>query len=173
MQARLYLVGFMGAGKTTIGGIVADLQGQDFVDLDAHIEQRVGMKIPEIFSRRGEAVFRAAELDALVWTSGLDDVVVATGGGAMCSPEGRMIMHARGGRTVFLDLPWEVIVERIGDAFGERPKFGSVARAKHLFEERQPLYRQASVTVVLDGSESPNRAAEMVQQAVAGVACGT
>jgi shikimate kinase len=172
-MSRLFLVGFMGAGKSSVGAVVAERLGHEFVDLDARIEQRVGATIPEIFSRRGEAAFRAAELEALVWSSRLDEVVVATGGGAFCSPEGRGIMHARGGRTVFIDLPWEAIVERIGSSFSDRPKFGSVERARKLFEERLPLYRRASLTVALDGSEPPDRAAEMVLQAVAGVACAT
>jgi shikimate kinase len=170
---RLYLVGFMGAGKSSIGAIVADRLVHDFVDLDTKIEERLGMAIPEIFSRRGEAVFRAAELAALDWSSRLDDVVVAAGGGAFCSPDGRRIMHARGGRSVFLDVPWAAIVERIGSGFCDRPKFGSVDRARILFDERRGEYRKASVTVVLVGSETPERAAEMVLEGVAGVVCGT
>jgi shikimate kinase len=172
-MSNIYLVGFMGAGKTSIGRIMADRLGREFVDLDARIEERLGMAIPEVFSRRGEAVFRVAELAALEWTSRLDGVVVATGGGAFCSPDGRRIMHSRGGRTVFLDVPWTAIVERIGTVFRDRPKFGSVDQAKILFDERRPEYERATLTVVLDGSESPERAAEIVVEAVAGVGCGT
>ena len=172
-MSRLFLVGFMGAGKSSIGVVVADRLGHGFADLDAHIEERLGMTISEVFSRRGEAAFRAAELASLEWSSRLEDVVVATGGGAFCSPDGRRIMRARGGRTVFLDLPWAAIVERIAATSGDRPKFASVDQARALYDERRPQYQQATLTVVLDGSESPDQAAEMVLQAVAGVACGT
>ncbi len=80
-----------------------------FIDLDREIGGRLGAPIPEIFARRGEAAFRAAESDELERCAELDDVVVATGGGAFCSEANREMIHRSGGVSVFLDLPWEVL----------------------------------------------------------------
>ena len=98
----IFLVGFMGAGKSSIGAAVADRLGSRFVDLDQEISRRLGAPIANVFADRGEATFRAAESDELARVAGLADVVVATGGGAFCEPANRELIHGSGGISVFL-----------------------------------------------------------------------
>ncbi|HEY2738306.1 MAG TPA: shikimate kinase, partial [Thermoanaerobaculia bacterium] len=78
---RIYLTGFMGSGKSTVGRLLAERLGMPFIDLDAEIEQRAGITVREIFERHGEPVFRRLEQEALRATEEMPDAVVATGGG--------------------------------------------------------------------------------------------
>ena len=80
---RIYLTGFMGCGKTTVGRLLARRLGAPFVDLDDEVERRAGMTVREIFERQGEPAFRQMEAEALRGTLALPDVVVAMGGGTM------------------------------------------------------------------------------------------
>ena len=83
---RIYITGFMGSGKSTVGPLLAARLGYEFVDLDARIEEVEGKAVPEIFSERGEAVFRSLERRELLLLRSLDGIVVATGGGALTDP---------------------------------------------------------------------------------------
>ncbi|HIC97788.1 MAG TPA: shikimate kinase, partial [Aquificaceae bacterium] len=80
-RKRVFLVGFMGSGKTTVGGIVARRLGWEFLDTDEEIEKKEGMSVKDIFTRKGELYFRKLELEVLKEVSGRESVVVATGGG--------------------------------------------------------------------------------------------
>jgi shikimate kinase len=171
--SNIYLVGFMGAGKSSIGRALADRLEYAFVDLDEHVAAELGMPIHEIFERFGEACFRDAERQALRWCTGLQSTVVATGGGAFCSSANRQLIHTAGGRSVFIDVPWEVIERRlIGDQSG-RPKFVDVDNARRLYSERRTHYLQASWTIDLAGSESPRDAAEHIATVMTGAPCAT
>jgi shikimate kinase len=171
-MGNLYLVGFMGSGKTAVGETLARSLGRPFLDLDAYLEERLGMSIAEVFEQRGEGAFRDAERAALEWTTSFDDRVIATGGGAFCSPVNRDLIH-RAGRSVFLDVPWPVLAARLeGDHLG-RPMYGGREAARRLYEARRPHYLQATWRVALDGSEPPEAAAERIRSAVAGAACAT
>jgi shikimate kinase len=169
----LYLVGFMGAGKSSVGRAVAAGLGWSFVDLDAVLEERFGATIAEVFSERGETVFRVAETAALERMSTWSEVVAATGGGAFCTPVNRALMHAGGGVSVFLDVPWEVVSARLSGANPDRPKFGTREEARRLYEARRPLYQQATETVELTGDETPEAVAGMVVARHREVACAT
>ena len=168
-----YLVGFMGAGKSAVGRALADLMGYGFLDLDAVLVERFGMPIREVFARRGEDRFREEERAALVESTGLERTVVATGGGAFCAEENRDIIHAAGGVSVFLDLPWRVLEERLGADDGERPLASSLKEARRLYESRRPCYLLAARRVSLDGGETPGEAARRVRDALVGAACAT
>lgn len=170
---NIYLVGFMGAGKTSVGRELARHMGWTFIDLDGRLEDSFGMPVHEIFRSRGESAFREAERQSLEWTSGLHKTVVATGGGAFCDPVNRNIMHSTGGCSVFLEVPWQVLVERLEADHGDRPKFTGAAAARRLYDTRVPHYKEATCTVVLTGSESPEEAAVRIADRVAGVPCGT
>ncbi|MDE5635144.1 MAG: shikimate kinase, partial [Muribaculaceae bacterium] len=82
----IYLIGYMGCGKTTLGRAVARRVSMPLIDLDEFIEQREGMTVRQIFEKHGEPYFRKAEHDSLLEVSRMDDVIVATGGGTPCQP---------------------------------------------------------------------------------------
>jgi shikimate kinase len=167
----VFLVGYMGAGKSSVGAAVADRLGLRFIDLDDEISRRLGVPIPEIFTSRGEAAFRAAESAELARCAALDDVVVATGGGAFCSAANREAMHGAGSVSVFLDLPWAVLQERLARDNSDRPMYDDTNQARQLFEERLPHYRRALVQVSLVGDEDPDEVAGRVVEALRETPC--
>ena len=167
----IFLVGYMGAGKSSVGAAVADRLGLRFIDLDGEISRRLGAPIPEIFARRGEATFRAAESDELARCAELDDVVVATGGGAFCSDANREVIHRLGGVSVFLDLPWAALRQRLTHDHSDRPMYDDTNQARQLFEERLPHYRCALVQVSLAGDEDPDEVAERVVETLREAPC--
>ena len=169
----IFLVGFMGSGKSSAGAALASLLGLRFIDLDDEIARQLGAPIPEVFATLGEGVFRDAESDELIRYSGLDDVVVATGGGAFCTAGNREAIHGSGGSSVFLDLCWEALENRLAGDHGERPMYGDAERAKRLFEERMPHYLCATVRVQLDGAEAPEEVARLVADSLRGAPCAT
>jgi shikimate kinase len=169
----VFLVGFMGAGKSSVGAAMAGRLGCRFIDLDEEISNRFGTPIPDVFADRGEAAFRVAESDELARLARLEDVVVATGGGAFCSEGNREIIHGSGGVSVFLDLPWAQLRRRLARDHSHRPMYDDTDQARQLFEERLQQYLRASVRVELDGTESPEEAARRVVDALQEAPCAT
>jgi len=169
----IFLIGFMGAGKTSVGRVLAERLGCRFIDLDQCLHQRFGAPIPDVFERQGEEVFREAERDELARCCEQHNVVVATGGGAFCSQANREIIRASGGLSVFLDLPWEVLEERLVRDHAGRPKYDDSGQAQLLYESRLTDYRQATVCVELTGSESAENAADCVVAALEEAPCVT
>ncbi len=143
---RIFLVGFMGSGKSTIGRALARRLGMLFWDLDARIEAGLRMSVAELFARHGEAAFRQAESRHLAACAGLTEVVVAAGGGTFCSEENRAAIM-RLGVSVFLDAPWGEIVRRLPGKREERPLFASLAQARSLYLARLTFYRMADLQV--------------------------
>ena len=169
----IFLVGFMGAGKTSVGAAVAKKLKLGFIDLDAEISKALGATVPEIFAERGETAFRSAESEALARTAGLEGVVVATGGGAFCSQANRDAIRRSGGISVFLHVPWEELEKRLAHDHGHRPMYGDADAARRLFEARLPQYHLAMVKVVVGGAEDPERVAENVAEALREAQCVT
>ncbi len=157
-----WLVGFMGAGKTSVGRELARILGWSFVDLDGRLSEQFGVTIREFFVRWGEAAFREQEAAMLCRVVEAERAVVATGGGTFCIPANRELIHSAGGMTVFLDVPWEVILSRLPGKNFDRPVFGDHARARALFDQRQPLYRHARMTVTVTGDESSAQVAQRI-----------
>ncbi len=170
---NIYLVGFMGAGKTSVGRELARRMERTFIDLDGRLEDSFGMPIQEVFQSLGEDVFRQAEKKNLESAGGGGDAVVATGGGAFCDPVNRDIMHSGGGCSVFLDVPWAVLIGRLEADPGGRPLFTGSEAARRLYDNRRPHYGQATLAVALNGSESPEEVAAQIAGLVVGVPCGT
>ena len=162
----------MGAGKSLVGRIVARRSDRRFIDLDEVLEDRLGMPIVEVFNRHGEAVFRRAENEALAWAGGLESAVVATGGGAFCDPDNRELIHHEG-RSVFLDVPWQTLAERLEDDHHHRPMFRSLQKAEGLWRSRLDHYRQATWTLTLSGTETPDEVALAVVRLETEVPCVT
>ena len=172
VMVNIYLVGFMGAGKTSAGQQLAQQLDAHFLDLDERLSVVFGCSIPEVFQHHGEAAFRAAEAEALKDLCGAEGLVVATGGGAFSSESNRRLIDESGGISVFLDLPWEVLENRLTNDSGDRPVYENAEQGRRLFEKRLPGYRCAAVSVALSGDETPEVVAEIVADAVRGAPCG-
>ena len=158
----IYLIGFMGSGKTTVGRLLAERLGWSFVELDRRIADNEGRTIPEIFSERGETGFRAAEQQALSDTVGATNTVVDTGGGLFCDPENRGLISEAGGWSVFLDVPWTVLEARLGPEDSNRPLWDSPLSVRALFEQRQADYRLADAVVTISAGENPSDVVEAI-----------
>ena len=145
MIDKIYLVGFMAAGKTTVARLLGARLGWRAEDVDELIEARERMTVADIFSRHGEAYFRAAERDILRLLLPLRHTIVATGGGTFMDPENRQAMNLDG-TSVWLDVPIDTVVARL-PADGRRPLSADRAQMERLFALRQAAYLQAHVRV--------------------------
>ncbi len=144
-DACVFLVGFMGAGKSSVGRVMASLIGFDFLDLDEVIESRAGKTVRAIFAEQGETSFRQMEREAIIACSTRKRTVVALGGGAYVSEENRAIIR-RIGKSVWLDCPLEICLKRTaGDE--SRPLLKGEMEMKRLYESRLPFYSQADFAV--------------------------
>lgn len=117
---RIFLIGYMGAGKTTLGKILAKQLGVSFVDLDWYIEERFHKSVSELFKERGEVGFRELERSVLHEVAAFENVVVSTGGGAPCFFDNMEFMNSQG-ITVFLDVHPDVLFRRLRVAKQQRP----------------------------------------------------
>lgn len=143
----LYLVGFMGVGKTRLGRRIARSIGTRFVDLDDWIEDAAGMPPKGIFERWGQTYFRDLEHVCLRNTSKLVSGVVATGGGTFCYPRNREVVEKLG-TSLWIDLDFDSIIGRMSKRGRlARPLLQDEARARALFEARRPAYRAADLKV--------------------------
>jgi shikimate kinase len=169
----VFLVGFMGVGKSSVGAVVADRLGLRLIDLDEEIVGNAGVSIREIFAVGGESAFREAEREELARWVEAEGVVVATGGGAFCSQANRDLIHRSGGVSVFLDLPWREIADRLARDHSDRPMYVGTDQARRLFEERLPQYRLAMIQLACRGDETASDVAERVLEALREVPCAT
>jgi shikimate kinase len=162
----LYLVGFMGTGKSTVGTLLAARWGWPFVDLDERIEQQTGSTIEELFANVGEAGFRAEEARALKTVSGEGLKVVAVGGGAVIHAGNLTLMRSTG-VVVCLRATPETILARVGDA-ATRPLLAQVSpndrrgEIERLLAARAGYYQQAHHTVDTDGV-APSHVANQIE----------
>lgn len=159
----VFLVGFMGAGKTTVGRILARLLGWDFADLDDLIVQAEGRGIPDIFAREGETYFRRLERGILASLRGRTRLVVACGGGTYANEESRLLID-RMGRAVWIQVPLRQALARCASGGMERPLLQDEAQAEALYRRRLPSYRSAGLHVDADGLT-----AEEVAERIAGM----
>ena len=163
-MGAIFLCGFMGCGKSTVGRQLAKLTGRGFVDLDEYIEQKELMSIPEIFEKKGEGYFRELETAALNYLAGKESVV-ATGGGALLSEKNAAIAGANG-MTVFIDTPFEICYDRIKND-EHRPIAASSTREQLLarFEDRYPKYKAHS-DILTDGCKEPLQIAKDIAEQI-------
>jgi shikimate kinase len=137
----VYLVGFMGAGKTTLARALGARLDWRAEDIDEHIEAREHRTIAEVFSREGEPYFRSIERQVLLDLLPMRHVVIATGGGTFADSENRALIN-RDGLSIWIDVPLTSLVERV-PTDGRRPLAADRARFEQLYEERRTAYRQA------------------------------
>jgi shikimate kinase len=149
---RIYLVGFMGSGKSSAGQRIASLLGYGFTDLDTLIEQGAGMNIAEIFSRHGEEWFREREREVLHQTVKLEDYVIACGGGTPCYFDNMEFMK-REGRTCYLEMEASQLASRLRSSGAKRPLIKDIAEEELIpwienkLEGRRGFYELAEITV--------------------------
>lgn len=145
---RLYLGGFMAAGKTSVGRKLAELTGFPFVDTDDLVEAMAGMSVAEIFQKHGELYFRALEAEALEETFKLKNVIVGLGGGVLVNPENKAKIFANG-TLIILDAAIETILKRASNEPGKRPLLKEESVAE-LMNRRREAYSKAHIRVRTD-----------------------
>ena len=150
--SNIFLVGLMGAGKTTVGRALAKKLDKQFIDSDHEIEARSGVSIPVIFEIEGEASFRQREAEAIRKLTAQEDIVLATGGGAILLPENRELLKARG-TVIYLRASVSHILQRTSRD-KNRPLLQTADPAKRLEELarlREPLYQEVADIVIDTG----------------------
>ncbi len=158
---KIYLVGFMGAGKTTVARIVAGRLGWRAEDVDELIEARERLSVTEIFTKHGEPYFRAAERDILRLLLPLRATVVATGGGTFMDPENRQAIKIDG-VSVWLDVPFDTVLARV-PADGRRPLAADRAQLEQLYALRRVAYAQADVRLDATDAAPEDIAARVIE----------
>jgi shikimate kinase len=159
---RIYLVGFMGSGKSSVGRALSKRLGWALIDLDAEIERSEKMTVQEIFARHGEQHFRDLERVHLERASTRRNVVVALGGGVYVKAENREIAD-KSGLTVWLKADLATILQRV-KIDGSRPLFSDNERVERLYHERLPSYALAQLHVGADNRSPDAVAAEIIDE---------
>lgn len=162
---NIFLVGLMGAGKTSVGRLLARRLKKAFYDTDQEIERRTGVKIPVIFEIEGEAGFRAREAAVLADLARRKNIVLATGGGAVLSPENRRLL-VHNGTVVYLRATVEDLWARTRHDKNRPLLQGGdpLAKLGELIGQRDPLYRETAHLVVDTGSQSAGSLAYKLEQ---------
>ena len=162
---NIFLIGLMGAGKTTIGKLLAKRLHKTFVDSDHELEHRTGVKIPLIFELEGEAGFREREVALIRELSQREDVVLATGGGAILRPENRAAL-AQNGTVVYLHVQVDDLYARTKHD-KNRPLLQTAnpkAKLDELYLARDPLYREIADIVLTSGHQNVHHAVREVER---------
>lgn len=155
IPGNIILIGMMGAGKTTVGKLLANLIGKTFIDVDHEIQQRTGVGIPVIFEIEGEAGFRKRESEVLREVIQQQNIVLATGGGAILHPDNRTLLRQHG-TVIYLCAPVSELRRRTHQD-KNRPllQTGNVyAKLTELFIQRDPLYRETAHIIMDSGKQS-------------------
>jgi len=148
----IFLIGFMGAGKSTIGKALAKRLGYKFLDSDSIVESSTGLSIPQIFTELGEDEFRKLEREALTSIRGLTSAVVALGGGAYVAEENRQIVQEVG-ISIWIDCPLDLCWSRVSKET-HRPLLRSYSEMAALLERRRPAYGFADLRIEI-GARPP------------------
>ena len=156
---KIYLVGFMGSGKTTIGRELSSRIDVPFFDLDELVETAEKLSIKEIFASRGEAYFRKRERDVLRATKHLEGGVVATGGGTFTFDDNIQLIQSEG-LSVYLSAPYALLRSRVGVKASDRPLFTDDLATHELYANRIRYYRMADITLEIREEETPSEIVE-------------
>jgi shikimate kinase len=162
-QRSIALVGFMAAGKSKIGRLLARRLELPFVDTDKLIEDSLGLSVAEIFRERGEAAFREAERDTIGSLLKGDAHVIATGGGAFVDEQTRDALN-RNSQTVWLDAPFELVVRRLARSSRRPLATGKpVSELRDLWNERRKSYAQAHFHIRVTGGDPERLVARILK----------
>jgi shikimate kinase len=157
---KLYLVGFMAAGKSTLARALADRLAWRHEDIDELVEAREGRSITDIFQRSGEPYFRGVEREMLQLILPIRELVVATGGGTFAEPDNRAAINADG-ISVWLDVPFAEILARLGPDT-PRPLAVDRARLEWLYGQRRAAYEQAHIRLDAAGASTTEMAGHLL-----------
>ena len=163
-RQAIFLVGFMGAGKTSVGQVLSRRLGWPFQDLDDHIQAREGRSIEEIFRDSAEIGFRRAETAALrdlIAQTGTSPRVIALGGGAFAQPENAALLRQAGVQVVFLDGSADELYRRCGEHLQTRPMRQDLKQFRELYAQRRQAYLTAMVRVDTENKDINTVAAEV------------
>lgn len=166
---RIFLTGYMGCGKSTIGRKVAALMGTNFIDLDKYIEERNFKSVPDIFAQDGEASFRLKERQALQEVAEFEEVVVGTGGGAPCFFDNMQLMNQTG-ITIYLAPDNETLANRLLKSKTERPLIAGKSKEELLIfirqalEKRAPFYEQSKIIIRGQNDVKPEEVLKLIQE---------
>lgn len=157
----IVLVGFMGAGKSRIGRLLAERLNLPFADSDSEIAREAGMSIPDMFREHGEAAFRSAERSVIAALLANGRQVIAVGGGAFVDPDTRRLIK-ESATTIWLDPAFDLIAERVSRS-AERPLAAARSREElqHLWELRRPSYAEAHFRIETS-DDDPERAVDRI-----------
>ena len=170
---RIVLIGFMGAGKTTVGQLLAESLGWKFLDLDAHVESRSGVSVSELFALHGETHFRRLESTALANALSHTHTILALGGGTAEQLTNRLLLEQTPGTLVlFLDAPFETLFDRcvlqsIESPSHIRPILASPDDARVRFAQRQPHFRRLARHILPVGDLTPAETNRAILQIIA------
>ena len=168
----IFLIGYMGSGKTTLGRALSQATGMQFIDLDEYIENRYHMSISEIFSCHGEAGFRQREQAILTEVADFEDVIIACGGGTPCFYDNMELMNRRG-TTILLEASHARLSERLSAARSKRPLIAAMtdeeldAYISSALAARMPHYGKALHRFCSDRLDDRAQIAESVKQFIA------
>jgi shikimate kinase len=157
---KVYLVGFMGAGKTSVARTLARRLGWRMADIDEMIERREHQTVADIFAKKGEPYFRAVERAVLMDQLATRHVVVATGGGTFVDPQNRAVIN-QNGASVWLDVPFERLIARV-PADGRRPLAADRAEFERLYLLRRAVYEQAQLRLDASRTTIPGLVEELL-----------
>lgn len=158
---NIYLIGFMGSGKSTVGKIISEKLNMKYIDLDEEIEKQEEMSIPEIFKEKGEKYFRNLEKKFLEKISKKSDFVVSTGGGLGADIENLKKMKQTG-KVVWLDVSLDEVFKRCGND-KNRPLLNQPKeKVKELYDKRRDIYSKADITIKVDNKTAEEIAEEII-----------
>ncbi len=166
---RIFLTGYMGCGKSTIGRKVAALMGIHFIDLDKYIEERYFKSVPDIFAQEGEASFREKERQALQEVSQFEDIVIGTGGGAPCYFDNMSKMN-EAGITIYLAPDNETLAFRLLKSKTIRPLIAGKSKEELIefivsaLEKRAPYYEQSKIVIRGVNDVQPAEVVRLIQE---------
>ncbi len=155
---RVFLIGYMGCGKSTIGRYIAKDMGWRFIDMDDYVEKQIGCSISQFFADKGEDEFRKAEAKALKDLASEHNAIIATGGGAPCHFDNIDVMRAAG-LTIYIKVEPDVLAARLKDAKNQRPLLAGKSDDElrnfisSQLKKREPFYSKAEMSV--DGDRLP------------------
>ncbi len=167
---KLVLIGFMGAGKTSVGQELARLLKLSFVDVDTLMSDQAGMSVPEIFEKFGEEYFRDLETETLISVLEESDLVISGGGGMVIKDENQeLLLGDRAVKVIFLKTEFETVKQRImadkTRSIDSRPLFRDLEKAQILYTERQGIYNKlADLTIATDHLSPEQVAREIADQ---------
>lgn len=166
---RIFLTGYMGCGKSTIGRKVAALMGINFIDLDKYIEERNFKSVPNIFAQDGEVAFREKERIALQEVAEFEDIVVGTGGGAPCFFDNMQRMN-EAGITIYLAPDNDTLAFRLLKSKTERPLIAGKSKEELIefiasaLEKRAPFYEQSKIVIRGKNDVQPEEVVRLINE---------